>query len=149
MEYSLNFLLTFKRYCLLIGCCIEIKRVKILFFEIFKRLELGILPIQLSIFIAEAVYLDAISTAKYKLCFKLLHVQLELDNSNSLNSNFRITRVFPPVPIFFLHKVNKFTSDNSRSDNSRFRLTRADSPVQRPLFVQKYHSISRNKTKQL
>ena len=44
-----------------------------------------------------------------------------LVNSNSLNSNFRITRVFLPVPIFFLHKVTKLTSDNSRLDNSRFR----------------------------
>ena len=42
------------------------------------------------------------------------HLQLKLVNSNSLNSNFRITRVFRPVPIFFLQKVTKFTLDNSR-----------------------------------
>ena len=59
-------------------------------------------------------------------------IQLKLVNSNSLNSNFRITRVFPPVPTFFLHKVTKFTSDNSRSDNSRFRLTRGGFLVPRP-----------------
>ena len=75
-------------------------------------------------------------------------VQLKLVNSNSLNSNFRITRVFLLVPIFFLHKVTKLSSDNSRSDNSRFRLTRADFLVPRHQFIQKYHSISRSKTKQ-
>ena len=53
--------------------------------------------------------------------------QLKLVNSNSLNSNFRITQVFPPVPTFFLHKVTKFTSDNSR-----FQLTRGDFFVPRP-----------------
>ena len=58
-----------------------------------------------------------------KLCAFSTLVQLKLVNSNSLNSNFRITRVFLPVPTFFLHKVTKVTSDNSRSDNSRFRLT--------------------------
>ena len=60
------------------------------------------------------------------------YIQLKLVNSNSLNSNFRITRVFPPFPTFFLHKVTKFTSDNSRSDKSRFRLTRGDFPVPMP-----------------
>ena len=59
-------------------------------------------------------------------------IQLKLVNSNSLYSNFRITWVFPLVPIFCLHKVTKLTSDNWSSDNSRFRLTRADFPVQRP-----------------
>ena len=59
-------------------------------------------------------------------------IQLKLVNSNSLNSNFRITRVFPPVPTFFLHKVTKSTSDNSKSDNSKFRLTRGDFLVPRP-----------------
>ena len=55
------------------------------------------------------------------------HIQLK-----PVNSNFRITRVFLPVPNFLLHKVTKFTSDNSRSDNSKFRLTRAGFPVPRP-----------------
>ena len=50
-------------------------------------------------------------------------IQLKLVNSNSLNSNFRISQVFPLVLIFFFHKVTKFTLDNLRSDNSRFRLT--------------------------
>ena len=59
-------------------------------------------------------------------------IQLKLVNSNSLNSNFRIIRVFPTVPTFFLHKVTKFTSDNSKSDNSRFRLTRGDFLVPMP-----------------
>ena len=65
------------------------------------------------------------------LCLSCFHIQLKIVNSNSLNSNFRITRVFLPVPTFFLHKVTKFTSDNSRSDNSRFRLTRGGFPVPR------------------
>ena len=72
-----------------------------------------------------------------------ISVQSKLVNSNSLNSNFRITRVFPPVPTFFLHKVTKFTSDISKSDNSRFRLTRGDFLVPTPKFMQKYNSISR------
>ena len=47
------------------------------------------------------------------------YLQLKLVNSNTLNSNFRITGGFPSVPTFFLHKVTKFTSDHSRSDNLR------------------------------
>ena len=64
--------------------------------------------------------------------FLIFLIQLKLVNSNSLNSNFWITRVFPTVPTFFLHKVTKFTSDNSRLDNSRIRLTRGDFFVPRP-----------------
>ena len=70
--------------------------------------------------------------SRHAIVFKRVCGQSNDVNSNSLNSNFRITRVFPPVPNFFLHKVTKFTSDNSRSDNSKFRLTGAGFPVPRP-----------------
>ena len=67
--------------------------------------------------------------------FGYKQIQSTLVNSNSDNSNFRLTRSFPLVPTFFLYKVTKFTPDNSNLVNSKYRLTRSDFQVPMSYFI--------------
>jgi hypothetical protein len=76
--------------------------------------------------------------------FEAIHiiVQLTLIVSNSVDLNFRLSRIFIEVPNFVVYKYN-FTPVESNSDESKFRLSRIKVLVPRCRKSYYLHSLSR------